>query len=62
MSPSISFLPLDVGFDLKAHGMAVTLPDEAGEVVYLDQDGKEVVTFGSRKDKALKLRQAGYAI
>lgn len=62
MSPSISFLPLDVGFDLKAHGMAVTLPDEAGEVVYLDQDGKEAVASGSREEIAHKLRLAGYAI
>jgi hypothetical protein len=47
---------------LSGESMSVTLPNEVGEVVYLDQDGKEVVTFGSRKDIALKLRQAGYAI
>lgn len=58
----MSLLPLDVGFDLKAHDMAVTLPAEVGEVVHLDQDGKEAVASGSRAEIVHQLRQAGYNV
>ena len=48
----ISLLPLDVGFDLRAHHTPVSLHDEVGEVAYLDKDGKEAVAAGSREEIA----------
>ena len=58
----ISLLPLDVGFDLRAHHTPVSLHDEVGEVAYLDQDDKEAVASGSRAEIARQLTQAGYSI
>jgi hypothetical protein len=58
----VSLLPLDVGFDLKVLGMAVTLPDAVGEVSYLDEDGNEAVASGSNAEIARQLILAGYKI
>ncbi len=55
----VSLLPLDVGFDLRAHNTPASLPDGVSEVAYLDQDGKEAIAAGSREEIARQLMQAG---
>ena len=62
MNPPVSFLPLDVGFDLRAHDMPVNLPEGLQEVAYLDEAGKEAIAAGSRDEIARQLMQAGYKV
>jgi len=62
MNPPVSFLPLDVGFDLRAHDMPVYLPEGVQEVAYLNEDGKETIASGSREEIARQLTQTGYKV
>ena len=62
MNPPVSFLPLDVGFDLRAHDMPVNLPEGAQRVAYLDNDDKEAIASGSREEIARQLTQTGYKV
>jgi len=62
MNPPYSLLPLDVGFDLRAHDMPVNLPEGVQEVAYLDNDDKEAIASGSREEIYQALHRAGYEI
>ncbi len=62
MNPPVSLLPLDVGFDLRAHDMPVNLPEGVQEVAYLNQAGEEEIASGSRDEIARRLMQAGYKV
>lgn len=62
MISRVSFLPLDVGFDLRAHDMPINLPEGAQEVIYLNQAGEEEIASGSRDEIARQLMQAGFKV
>ena len=62
MAARTSLLPLDVGFDLRAHDMPVNLPEGVDKVAYLDEDGNEAIAAGSREEIARQLMLAGYKV
>jgi hypothetical protein len=61
---TISLLPADLGFDIKATGAPVVLP--AGPVwltvSYLGRDGRSSVIAGNVESVAYALRCAGYTV
>lgn len=55
--------PLDVGFDLRAEGVAIALP--AGEVLrvsYADEGGERRVMSGPREAIRRRLQRLGYRL
>jgi hypothetical protein len=57
----ISLTPLDVGFDLRTHGMPIDLSNRIGPVKYVDGDVIKEVD-GTRVEIARTLAKAGYSI
>jgi len=58
----VTLLPLDVGFDLRVHGMEVHLPANVEEVDYLDREGTEQTASGSISRICQELRDHGYNV
>jgi hypothetical protein len=58
----MSLTPLDVGFDLRVHDMAIDLPADAEAVRFVDGAGSMVFRRGSRETLAAVLRSAGYKV
>lgn len=59
---SLSLLPLDVGFDIKALKMQVDLPPGIKSVGYLDKAGEGAAVCGSRATIRRILYEAGYVL
>ena len=57
-----SFLPIDIGFDLRLHRQALVLPGDAGSVTYLTPEKKQTTATGTRFELAAALRRAGYRV
>lgn len=53
--------PLDVGFDLRRHDMAVNLPDEFNSVG-LEIKGETYLIEGTREEMIREIKKAGYKI
>jgi hypothetical protein len=53
--------PLDVGFDLRLHGMTVKLPDRF-ESVGIDVDGQTYLVEGTREEMVAAIKAAGYQV
>jgi len=57
----ITLLPLDVGFDVRVHGMPVHIPAGVDEVDYLDGEGKERTARGDSRSIVKELESFGYS-
>lgn len=55
----LSVLPIDVGFDLRLHKIAVTVPADTRSAAY-DDRGTERIVRGSPAEIAAALTAAGY--
>jgi len=53
---------LDVGFDLRAAGHAIRLPEKFASVGLNDQEGRTWLISGSRDEMVAAIRDAGYAV
>lgn len=53
--------PLDVGFDLRRHGMAVSLPAEFASVG-IELGGETYLVEGTREEMIRAIKRAGYTI
>lgn len=60
-SGTISLTALDVGFDLKVHGVPVVLPPDVTAVRY-EVGGRTATVRGPRQRIVAALRRAGYRI
>lgn len=52
---------LDVGFDLRLHGVEVALPDRFGSVG-LEEGGETYLVEGTREEMVAAIRAAGYRV
>ena len=57
-----SFLPIDIGFDLRLHAMALVLPPDANSVTFLSATKQKTTATGTRLELAKALRRAGYRV
>lgn len=57
-----SYLPLDVGCDLRVQGISIVVPPDTGAIAYLDRAGREHAARGRREDLLQTLRNAGYRV
>jgi hypothetical protein len=53
--------PLDVGFDLRAQGIAIKIPDQF-DSVGLDIDGETYLIEGTRDEMIAAILAAGYTL
>lgn len=58
----VRLAPIDVGFDLRAQHMAVSLPADTMVASYADHVGNRFVVEGTWDEIARVLRKAGYTI
>lgn len=57
----VRLTPLDVGFDLRLHGMVIELPDEF-DSVGIEQDGETYLVEGTREEMIKAIKAAGYTV
>jgi hypothetical protein len=55
-----SFLPIDVGFDLRLHHFAVEVPADATSVEFLGADNEAVRAEGDTETLVARMLAAGY--
>lgn len=57
-----SYLPIDVGFDLRLRAQALILPADAKSVTFMTPAKKATTATGTRVELAQALRRAGYKV
>ena len=58
--PDLNLLPIAVGFDLRLHDIAVSVPTDCTSAAYVDPRNEERVVRGSTTEVVATLRAAGY--
>jgi hypothetical protein len=58
----VRLTPLDVGFDLRVQGVAVTIPEWEFASVGIEQDGETYLVEGTREEMIAAIKAAGYTI
>jgi len=57
----VRLAPIDVGFDVRAYGMAVEIPDDATSVGF-EQFGDTWLVEGTREEIVAAVKAAGYRV
>jgi hypothetical protein len=58
----VTLMPIDIGFDPRATGIAVYLPPDTRSVAYPDPEGAEVILRASHDRIRAALERAGYEV